>query len=138
MSLSVSLSVVYLVMILTVIVGAGLLFYCIYAIMKLYLDFYSKPTKADIIFNVKKEWFDKIKDGIKTHEYRKANDYWTPRIKNAFSKQNPIICFKLGYPTNQETDKMLWAKAISYKRIKGIKTDLKTEEYVYDIKFQLI
>jgi len=34
-----------------------------------------------LIFNLKKEWFDKIKSGEKTHEYRLATDYWRKRIE---------------------------------------------------------
>lgn len=29
-----------------------------------------------LTFNVKKEWFDKIKSGEKTHEYREVKPYW--------------------------------------------------------------
>jgi len=36
-----------------------------------------------LTFNLKKEWFEKIKAGEKTHEYREAKDYWDVRIYNA-------------------------------------------------------
>ena len=37
-----------------------------------------------LTFNLKKEWFEKIKSGVKTHEYREVKPYWTTRIKNYF------------------------------------------------------
>ena len=37
-----------------------------------------------LTFNVKKEWFEKIKSGEKTHEYREVKDYWTNRFAKEF------------------------------------------------------
>ena len=39
-----------------------------------------------ITFNLKKEWFEKIKSGEKTHEYREMTDYWIKRIHPTFVK----------------------------------------------------
>lgn len=36
-----------------------------------------------LTFNLKKEWFEKIKNGEKTHEYREVKDYWTNRIMHS-------------------------------------------------------
>ncbi len=36
-----------------------------------------------LTFNLKKEWFEKIKSGEKTHEYREWSFYWAKRISNA-------------------------------------------------------
>lgn len=33
-----------------------------------------------LTLNLKKEWFEKIKSGEKTHEYRVMSDYWVKRI----------------------------------------------------------
>lgn len=33
-----------------------------------------------LTLNLKKKWFDKIKSGEKTHEYRIMSDYWVKRI----------------------------------------------------------
>ena len=30
---------------------------------------------------LKKQWFDLIKEGVKTEEYREIKDYWTKRFK---------------------------------------------------------
>ncbi|CDE59261.1 uncharacterized protein BN657_01508 [Fusobacterium sp. CAG:439] len=39
-----------------------------------------------LTFNLKKEWFEKIKSGEKTHEYRLANNYWNKRLYNQWDK----------------------------------------------------
>ena len=36
-----------------------------------------------LIFPLKKEWFEKIKNGTKTIEYREVKPYWSKRIENA-------------------------------------------------------
>ena len=33
-----------------------------------------------LTFNLKKEWFEKIKSGEKTHEYREVKPYWFRRL----------------------------------------------------------
>ena len=37
-----------------------------------------------LIFPLKKEWYDKIKSGEKTIEYREAKPYWATRLINAY------------------------------------------------------
>lgn len=48
----------------------------------------STPNEGEkmLTFNLKKEWFEKIKSGEKTHEYREMTPYWEKRIYNAISK----------------------------------------------------
>ena len=41
-----------------------------------------------LTFNLKKEWFEKIKSGEKTHEYRLQTKYWTKRLSNLFINHN--------------------------------------------------
>lgn len=38
-----------------------------------------------LTFNLKKVWFDKIKSGEKTHEYREAKQYWVKRFCKYFA-----------------------------------------------------
>ena len=40
-----------------------------------------------LIFPLKKQWYDKIKSGEKTVEYREFKRYWTKRIYVEFKKQ---------------------------------------------------
>lgn len=40
-----------------------------------------------LIFPLKKEWYDKIKSGEKTVEYREVKTYWTRRFYSELSKK---------------------------------------------------
>lgn len=102
-----------------------------------------------LTFNLKKEWFEKIKSGEKTHEYRIHSPYWTKRIDNEIkllykkyglhAEDKFIITFKLGYPKNSEKDKILKAVVKSIRaENNGLNTDLKIDKPVYDIEFELI
>lgn len=97
-----------------------------------------------LIFNLKKEWFEKIKSGEKTHEYREVKPYWTKRIKKARAYLNTmtmlgISCtidciFRLGYSVKNE----LYGSIKSINIVDGKNTDLKIDKSVYDIEFELI
>jgi hypothetical protein len=102
-----------------------------------------------LIFNIKKEWFEKIKSGEKTHEYREVKDYWTKRIVNeSYEKKSgfgivkvgiPVyITFVCGYAPKDNKSKRLKAKLKDIKIIDGKDTDLKIDKPVYDIEFELI
>lgn len=43
-----------------------------------------------LTFNLKKIWFDKIKNGEKTHEYREMSDYWVRRIHPIWYDNRPL------------------------------------------------
>ena len=117
-----------------------------------------------LTFNLKKEWFDKIKSGEKTHEYREIKPYWEKRITkevmaNIAKRRDAvyehmhepdyldrikeitdiplIICFKCGYPKSNEEDKILYAKFESCRITYGKYTDLAISKRVYDIEFEL-
>lgn len=47
--------------------------------------------------NVKKKYFDQIKAGTKTEEYREYKKYWQKRL---FDKEFDYIIFKNGYQKN--------------------------------------
>ena len=107
-----------------------------------------------LTFNLKKEWFEKIKSGEKTHEYREYKPYWITRIKNYFKldidfekemeegfvslkieilKENSFVILKNGYIGEE-----LKAKVKSISLIYGNNTDLKINNFVFDIEFELI
>ena len=95
-----------------------------------------------LTFNLKKEWYEKIKSGEKTHEYREAKPYWTKRICNYFDFDDENIFFEghqlpiqfvLGY-----TRECLLARVINVSIINGKDTDLKFDGDVFDIEFELI
>lgn len=93
-----------------------------------------------LTFNLKKEWFEKIKSGEKTHEYREIKDYWVSRIGKELSKYGKHfdIEFVLGYAPKEDMSKRIyaWCKDISWRN--GLETDLKIDKDVYDIEFELI
>lgn len=50
-----------------------------------------------LIFTLKKEWYEKIKKGEKTIEYREVKPYWSVRIFNEFKR-----ALKKRYPNSKE------------------------------------
>lgn len=116
-----------------------------------------------LTFNLKKEWFEKIKSGEKTHEYREVKPYWIKRLAKLIDKYFPMpleeacndglnhlyhlqfinpsekICFVCGYVSKDNKEKTLFAKVRSlyiYRTGKG--TDLQIDKPVFDIEFELI
>ena len=43
-----------------------------------------------LIFPLKKQWYEKIKSGEKTVEYREVKLYWTKRINKLIQQHNYI------------------------------------------------
>ena len=78
---------------------------------------------------LKKEWFDKIKSGEKTTEYREAKEYWNKRLNKDFD----TIVFKNGYHKKAPA---LIADFIHATIVDGINTDLKFKGKVYAIGFE--
>jgi hypothetical protein len=106
-----------------------------------------------LTFNLKKEWFEKIKRGEKTHEYREVKRYWLKRITKVLDKHaqeytllyNDLggrttiyIIFVCGYAPKEDKTKRLKAKLKDIKIINGKETDLKIDKRVFDIEFELI
>ena len=90
-----------------------------------------------LTFNVKKEWFEKIKSGEKTHEYRVYKPYWEKRLCKRMDDYT--ICIACGYPKKDDKQRRLYAKMTRVFYLKnGLETDLKTDKPVYDIEFELI
>lgn len=80
---------------------------------------------------LKKEWFDKIKNGEKTIEYREAKEYWNKRLNKNF---NDVI-LKNGYSRNAPK---LIADIEDIRIINGINTDLKIDKDVYAIELKRV
>ena len=97
-------------------------------------------------FNLKKEWFEKIKSGEKTHEYRVATDYWFKRLlvieekfgKLVFTIKNDFCIFCCGYPNKDDNSKRLKARIKNISVINGKNTDLAIDKKVFDIELELI
>lgn len=74
-------------------------------------------------------WFEEIKSGRKTHEYRKATNFWKDRLDKFGA--GCVVQFQKAYRKNPE--RMLFEiKNISV--IMGKNTDLHCDEPVFDIK----
>ena len=95
-----------------------------------------------LIFPLKKQWYEKIKSGEKTIEYREVKPYWNKRIKNEVSKLldddlqtnkvyyiPKVFCkLRLGY-----TSKYMTAYITNIEVVDGIDTDLAIDKPVYAI-----
>lgn len=90
-----------------------------------------------LIFPLKKEWYEKIKNGEKTIEYRELKDYWCRRLRKVVHELNlggkPECYFQLGY----NPDTRLKATILKIERVDGKNTDLKIDNPVYAIHFKL-
>lgn len=87
-----------------------------------------------LIFPLKKEWYEKIKSGEKTVEYREVKDYWSKKIVQELNLCGKPKCyFQLGYNSGTR----LKATICKIERVDGINTDLKIDKPVYAIHFKL-
>lgn len=111
-----------------------------------------------LTFNLKKEWFEKIKSGEKTHEYREVKDYWRKRLeyqegnerkfdvhsadfyitRERGIKKGSKILFTCGYPPKNDKNRYILAKVKNISVKNGKESDLKIDKDVYDIEFELI
>ena len=109
-------------------------------------------SKQDGILDlvVKGEWFDRIKSGEKTHEFRERNRYWDQRLgidvychevkdstdplERASARQSmryKAVRFRRGYA--KDAERMLFSiKSIGI--VNGLHTDLHTDGDVFDIE----
>ena len=98
-----------------------------------------------LIFPLKKEWYEKIRSGKKTIEYREVKPYWTKRLQRAEYAQtdyhwdfkNKIYVFQnysapcilqLGY-----TKERMEAWITKIEVVDGLKSDLHIDRLVYAI-----
>ncbi|MCI2809337.1 ASCH domain-containing protein [Eoetvoesiella caeni] len=59
---------------------------------------------ADLVLPLKGEYFEQIKAGAKTEEYRLVTPYWTRRLDRRHFER---IILTLGYPPKDDTDRRL-------------------------------
>ena len=99
-----------------------------------------------LIFTLKKEWYEKIRRGEKTVEYRELKPYWTSRIRHElirhefsrqfvpqFDRDGKAACLfdcaiRLGY-----TKQCLKAEIVKIVIVDGKYTDLAIDAPVYAI-----
>lgn len=58
----------------------------------------------NLTLNLKKKYFEEIKQGIKKEEYRLCTPFWKKRI---LGKKFEKVIIKLGYPKNSEKEKII-------------------------------
>lgn len=92
-----------------------------------------------LIFPLKKEWYEKIKSGEKTVEYREYKSYWHARLFSIYKyfqtldNTNKTCYFQLGYKPETRIEAFITKIEI----IDGQNTDLKIDKPVYAIHFRL-
>lgn len=99
-----------------------------------------------LTFPLKKEWYDKIKSGEKTIEYREVKPYWTKRLEKPFGQIFYAWNGKLpSYPVEFEsglfpcvfrrgyTNKCMTAFITKIVVVDGKDTDLHIDKPVYAI-----
>lgn len=68
-----------------------------------------KNKEKPLILNLKKEYFDQVKTGIKKEEFRIIKEFWKKRLfnKDGTKKVFSEVIIKLGYPKSNELDKII-------------------------------
>lgn len=88
-------------------------------------------------FNLKKVWFEQFKNRTKTIEFREFKPYWNKRISKL--EVGDFVILACGYPKNSAKEKFLLARfKAAYWHGNGMHTDLKVDEPVLEVKFDLI
>ncbi len=86
-----------------------------------------KATARVLFLILTKHWFDEIKSGRKTHEYREARDYWNKRLT---SKRYTHVALRRGYGKGAE---VMIFKIDALTRKQNIPNDLNLPD-VWDIE----
>ena len=98
-----------------------------------------------LTFNLKKQWYEKIRSGEKTIEYREVKPYWTKRLAKEFYTIDDFVCgeksgsnffvprprpciLRFGY-----TKQYLLADIVKIEIVDGKNTDLAIDAPVYAI-----
>ena len=81
--------------------------------------------KKILILNLKKQYFEEIKNGTKLEEYREIKEFWTKRLSKDFSE----IHIKLGYPPKEDNTRTMKFEWNGFK-IKEITHPLFGEEKI--------
>jgi len=64
---------------------------------------------SDLVIHVRKIYFDQIKSGEKTEEYRKYSKYWLKRLRDGSGRDRIFdqILIACGYPSKSDHEKWL-------------------------------
>ncbi len=61
---------------------------------------------TDLVLPLKREYFEAIRDGSKTEEYRLCTPYWAKRLTPAFARYENVVLM-LGYPSRDDHDRRI-------------------------------
>lgn len=86
-----------------------------------------KATARVLFLILTEHWFDEIKSGRKTHEYREARDYWNKRLTG---KRYTHVALRRGYGKGAE---VMIFKINALTRKQNISNDLNVPD-VWDIE----
>jgi len=67
---------------------------------------------TDLHLNLKKQYFEEIRDGEKLEEYRVYNDYWKKRL---VGREYQNIQIKSGYPKSTDTSRIVTRPYMGYE-----------------------
>lgn len=57
-----------------------------------------------LTLNLKRAYFEKIRDGVKPFEFRLNKPYWRKRL---IDREYDTVIFKCGYPSDMDVDKII-------------------------------
>lgn len=72
-----------------------------------------QPKQKTLTVNVKKVYFDQIKDHTKPYEFRLDNLYWQKRL---IGKKYDIFEVRCGYPKNGDKERIIRRKYLGYEK----------------------
>ena len=61
---------------------------------------------TDLVLPLKREYFEAIRDGTKTEEYRLCTPYWQKRLASPFGLYDHIV-LTLGYPARDDHERRI-------------------------------
>ena len=76
-------------------------------------------------------WFEEIKSGRKTHEYRKFTPFWENRLDKLYFSKDCLVQFQKAYRKNPER---MTFEIKDIQLVDGTNTDLHTDGLVFDIE----
>ena len=62
------------------------------------------PISQDLVLPLKREYFEQIRDGLKTEEFRLCTPYWAKRLEGRSYNQ---VILTLGYPAKDDSSRRL-------------------------------
>lgn len=65
-----------------------------------------KQRSRTLVLPLKREYFEAIRDGSKTEEYRLLTPYWQRRLASPFGLYDDIV-LTLGYPASDDHDRRI-------------------------------